>query len=388
MRGFVSTILSLSLALSLALSLVGTCIGLAAQPAFSQTSPQAGVSLLDQHRAKANENVVTIISGNPNGGYLTIAHDIAAVVDDGDDLRVLPIVGRGAVGNVRDVLFLKGVDMGLVNTVTLNNFKRSHALGRHVAQQVVYITRLFEDEFHVLARPEIKELKDLDGKEVNYSDSGSGAQLSAQLMFAGFGIKPKEVNMGQADAIEKMKRGEVFATVCTCLKPLRPYQAVPKELGFRLLPIPLDGPMLDDYVPATFTSADYPNLVPEGTAVEAVAVPTSLIAYNWPANHERYRRIARFVDAFFGKFEAFHKAPRHPRWKAVNLTAELKGWTRLKAAQEWLDKVPAQRSVPSASPGIDTVLARAQAARAAPASLVEQERLFQQFLEWSRQQGK
>jgi uncharacterized protein len=366
------------------LGLAAAFTGAAAGTALCQNA-QVGLSLLDQYRGKANENTVSIISGNPNGGYLTIAHDIAAVVDDGDDLRVLPIVGRGAVGNVRDVLFLKGVDMGLVNTVTLNNFKKSHALGRYVSQQIVYITRLFEDEFHILARPEIKELKDLDGKAVNYSDAGSGAQLSAQLMFAGFGIKPKEVNMGQADAIEKMKRGEVFATVCTCLKPLRPYQAVPKELGFRLLPIPLEGPMVEDYVPATFTHADYPNLVPEGTTVDVVAVPTSLVAYNWPHNHERYRRIAKFVDAFFGKFEQFHKAPRHPRWKAVNLAAELKGWTRLKAAQDWLDRAPAQRPGPR---GIDTVLARRQAARAAPDSPAEQERLFQQFLEWSKNQVK
>ena len=254
------------------------------KPALSQGFPAStGSRTLDLERVKANENVVSIISGNPNGGYLTIAHDIAAVVDDGDDVRVLPIVGKGAVGNMRDVLFLKGVDMGLVNTVTLNNYKRNQALGRYVSQQVVYITRLFEDEFHLLVRPEINELKDLEGKEVNFSDAGSGAQLSAQLMFAGFGVKPKEANMGQADAIEKMKRGEMFGTICTCLKPLRPYQGVPKELGFKLLPIPLEGPMLEDYVPATFTSADYPNLIPQGATVETVAVPTALVAYNWPA---------------------------------------------------------------------------------------------------------
>ena len=371
------------------LLMIGLLLTLGLNPALSQGFPAStGSRTLDLERVKANENVVSIISGNPNGGYLTIAHDIAAVVDDGDDVRVLPIVGKGAVGNMRDVLFLKGVDMGLVNTVTLNNYKRNQALGRYVSQQVVYITRLFEDEFHLLVRPEINELKDLEGKEVNFSDAGSGAQLSAQLMFAGFGVKPKEANMGQADAIEKMKRGEMFGTICTCLKPLRPYQGVSKDLGFKLLPIPLEGPMLEDYVPATFTSADYPNLIPQGATVETVAVPTALVAYNWPQNHDRYRRIAKFVDAFFGKFDQFHNAPRHVRWKAVNLAAELKGWTRLKAAQDWLDRVPAQRLPPSASPGIDTVLARTQAARAAPGRPAEQERLFQQFMEWSKAQKK
>jgi TRAP-type uncharacterized transport system substrate-binding protein len=355
-------------------------------PALSQSFPQQakGSSLLDQIRQQTNENVTTIISGNPNGGYLRIAYDISAVVDQGNELRVLPIVGRGAVQNIRDILFLKGVDMGLANTVSLSQFRRSDELGRHVSRQIVYITRLFEDEFHLIVRPEINSLKDLDGKPVNYSDAGSGAQLSAQLMFKGFGIVPKEVNMGQADAIEKMKRGEVFGTLCTCLKPLPPYKAVPKDLGFKLLHIPLEGPMLEDYVPTTFTHEDYPNLVPEGTRVETVAIPTALIAYNWPTDHERYRRIAKFTESFFSKLQDFHKPPRHPRWKNVNLSAELKGWTRLKAAQDWLDRVPTAQS----GAGIDTVLARAQAARAAPGSPAEQERLFKEFIEWSKRHGR
>ena len=97
-----------------------------AVPALAQGAPQnKGSALLDQIRLETNENVTSIVSGNPNGGYLRIAYDIATVVDDGDELRVLPIVGMGAVGNIRDVLFLKGVDMGLANTVTLSHYKKN-----------------------------------------------------------------------------------------------------------------------------------------------------------------------------------------------------------------------------------------------------------------------
>jgi TRAP-type uncharacterized transport system substrate-binding protein len=368
----------------LSVPLVLAFVTATAGPALCQSRPAAKESILDQYRQQTNENVVTIVSGNPNGGYLRIAYDISAVLDNGNELRVLPIVGKGAIQNIRDILFLKGVDMGLANTVAMSQFKHNDELGRYVSQQIVYITRLFEDEFHLLVRPEINSLKDLDGKAVNYSDSGSGAELAATLMFKGFHISPRKVNMGQADAIEKMKHGEVFGTVCTCLAPLAPYRAVTKESGLKLLPIPLEGPMVEDYVPAKFTHALYPNLVPEGTSVETVAVPTALIAYNWPAGHERYRRLARFTEAFFSNLEKFHHAPRNPQWKNVNLSAELKGWTRFKPAQDWLDRAAAR----AGSPGIDTVLARGQAARAAPGSPAEQERLFQQFLEWSRQRGR
>ena len=182
-RRFSSYVIRVALALPLAglLTFAGSPPdSLAQQPA--QKGPRLGP--IEHMRAQINENVVTIISGNPNGGYLGIAYDIAAVTDDGDNLRVLPIVGKGAAQNVRDILFLRGIDMGLVNTVTLSHFKEDPQLGEHVARNMVYITRLFEDELHVLARPEIKTLKDLEGKAVNFSDAGSGAQLAAQRMFA------------------------------------------------------------------------------------------------------------------------------------------------------------------------------------------------------------
>src|SRR5262245_11501222 len=85
-----------------------------AGPALAQTPQQnRGSTLLDQIRQETNENTTSIVSGNPNGGYLRIAYDIATVVDDGNKMRVLPIVGMGAVQNIRDILFLKGVDMEL-----------------------------------------------------------------------------------------------------------------------------------------------------------------------------------------------------------------------------------------------------------------------------------
>jgi hypothetical protein len=37
---------------------------------------------------------------------------------------------------------------------------------------------------------------------------------------------------------------------------------------------------------------------------------------------------------------------------------------------------------------VDPVLAKLQAARAAPGDAAEQERLFQKFLEWSKTQGR
>jgi TRAP transporter TAXI family solute receptor len=351
-------------------------------------------------KERINENTVSIISGNPNGGYLGIAYDISAAFDDGDNLRILPIVGKGAVQNLRDIVHLRGVDMGLVNTVTLSAIKESGELGADLTDRVAYITRLFEDELHLLAVPGVADFKDLAGKRINFSDAGSGAQLAARRIFKQFKMDVKEFNMGQADAIEMMKRGELDATFCTCLKPLRPYQAVKQELGFKLLSVPYESFLQDDYLPITMNHEDYPNLIPKDTKVETIAVPTVLAVFNWAPGHDRHRKLTKFIDTFFTNFEKLHRAPRHPRWKNVNVASTLPGWQRFSAAQEWLDRRAEQAKVSEAATlkataptaasqsAVDPVLARAQAARAAPGDPQQQEKLFQQFLEWSRTQTK
>jgi hypothetical protein len=104
-------------------------------------------------------------------------------------------------------------------------------------------------------------------------------------------------------------------------------------------------------------------------------VGSVLAVYNWPRNTDRYRRVAHFIDAFFTKSAEFRKPARHPKWKETNLTATLKGWTRFPAAEEWLAnnaEKPVAVSDGTSKPGHYN-----------PA---EQERLFRQFLEWSKSQ--
>ena len=150
---------------------------------------------------RLNANTVYVISGNLNATYISIAYDLSAVLDDGDNLRVLPVIGKGGGQNIKDVRFLKGVDVGITQAPLLKLFQKNNAIGP-LQDQIVYIARLFNEEMHVVVRAEsgIKSIKDLNGKKVNFSDIGSGTQLSTRDVFSRLGIKATEVNMGQADA--------------------------------------------------------------------------------------------------------------------------------------------------------------------------------------------
>src|SRR5271169_5345138 len=169
---------------------------------------------------RLNANTIAIVSGNPNATYLTIAYDMSDVLDDGDNFRILPVIGKGGGQNIRDVRFLKDVDIGITQSILLTKYRESGEIG-NIDDKIVYITKLFNEEMHVVtpSGSGIKSIAELNGKKVNFSDIGSGSQLSGRDVFKRLGIAPVEVNIGQADALEKLKTGELAATILIAGKP-------------------------------------------------------------------------------------------------------------------------------------------------------------------------
>lgn len=286
--------------------------------------------------AQANANTVGVISGGISGTYVQIAADLANVLDDGDRLRVLPILGKGSLQNIADILYLRGVDIGIVQSDALAYAARQH-LFPGVGHSIQYITKLYEEEVHVLARKDIHQLSDLAGKKVNVDVAGSGTAMTASLILDSLNIKPELVNDDQSLALEKLKRGDIAALFYVVGKPARLFSGLGADSDLHFVPIPLSPALIETYLPSRFEHAQYPNLIPEGAPVDTVAVGAVMAVYAWPPGSERYRRVENFVRAFFNNFQKFLAPARHPKWKEVNLAAKVPGWRRFPAAQQWLD---------------------------------------------------
>src|SRR4051794_4581564 len=362
---------------------------LLSQPALAQNrsgAPLPNKPALGPLGERINSNTIAIISGNLNATYVTIAYDLSAVLDHGDQFRVLPVIGKGGGQNIKDVRFLKGVDLGITQSNLLPYFKRTNEIGQ-IDDKIVYIAKLFNEEMHQIARADsgVHSLQDLAGKKVNFSDEGSGTQLSTRDIFEKLGIKPVEVNMGQGDAFEALKRGEIAATILIAGKPTGSTAKLKAADGFRLLPVAYDKPLQVDYLPTALTNADYPGLIAPGQKVDTVAVSAVLIAFNWPKNTDRYRRIQRFVDAFFPRLDEFQKAPRHPKWREANLAAVLPGWKRFEGADEWLAR--REKGASSERDQFGAFLAQRGPAPVAQTT-EDRDRLFQEFLTWSKVQRR
>jgi TRAP transporter TAXI family solute receptor len=304
---------------------------LAAPRAMAQgTVPQGAApspAALGAMSQRANAGTVGVISGGVDGTYVRIAADLAAVLDSGDELRVLPIIGRGSVQNIADIMFLRGVDIGIVQSDVLA-FAQRQRLFPGVTQLVHYIAKLYDEEFHLLARPGISRVEDLAGQRVNVDNRASGTAMTASLVFEGLGLRVETVNDPQDLALERLRRGEIAAMAFVAGQPARIFSAVPPDSGLRFLEVPLTPALLDTYLPSRLVAERYPNLVPAGGAVDTLAVGAVMAVYAWSPGTERHRKVARFVEAFFTRFEEFQRPPRHAKWREVNLAAQVPGWTR------------------------------------------------------------
>jgi TRAP-type uncharacterized transport system substrate-binding protein len=292
------------------------------------------------------------------------------------------------VRNIQDIVGLRGVDVGIVQSDVLT-FAQRDQLIPGVAKQIQYITKLYDEEVHLLARPEITAIQDLAGKKVNMDVAGSGTAMTAQLVFDGLQVAVTPTNYDQVTALDKLKSGEIVAMVYVTGQPARLFSEIDPATGLHFLAVPMNEALLNIYLPSTIGHAAYPRLVPLGGDVDTVAVGAVMAVYGWPVGSERYPRVARFTTDFFDKFSEFKKAPRHPKWKDVNLAAEIPGWTRFPAAQDWLNRHSTSTAPESLRNKFEAFLPRSDTDKTAPSntdktapSEAERDQLFQRFLDW------
>lgn len=333
------------LALSFLLFLVSLTVPL--RPVLAQNQkPSVGTASYDEKKRQANDIAVTVVVSGISCTCARFAEDIRNVVNDlgPEGIRVLPVLGVGGLQNANDVLFLKNIDMGVVDEDNLRLLKKKDpSLYANIEQRIQYITKLYNSEFHVLARNDVKSYDDLRGKKVNFNLKDSQTEVSADAIFNSLNIPVQRTYYDNDEALKRLKSGDVSAMIILTGAPQVTMSKVKMEDGLHFLPLDqasLPNHNLRDisanYLPAELTHEMYPNLIPEGATVPTIANRALLVAYTWPENSPRYKRIAKFVDAFFSKIDQFDNASRHPKWREVNLAADMPGWMRFKPAADWL----------------------------------------------------
>jgi TRAP-type uncharacterized transport system substrate-binding protein len=230
---------------------------------------------------------------------------------------------------------LRGVDTAIINSDALEEYKVQVP---EIQRRITYLLSLFPSELHIFVRPEIQSLQDLAGKKVNFNTQGTAAAYSGPLIFSRLGINSENMFIPHQLALEQMRKGEIAAVVFITSKPVDAFVRGRWDAGYKFLPVKYDSKFEDYYLPAVLEPSEYPGLIKPDERVATIAVPTVLVAFNWPVNSNRYKRVARLVDSLFSRIDRLQAPGFDPKWKSINLAATVPSLTRFPAAQEWLDR--------------------------------------------------
>jgi uncharacterized protein len=338
---------------------------------------------------KVNRGVVSIVTGRVDSTAARLAADLADVLDDGATRRLLPILGKGTLQNVTDLRLLRGIDLAVLQVDVLADLRDRKVPIEH---SFTYVTTLSNEELHLLAGEPVSSINDLAGKRVNVGVPGSGTAVTVANVFQRLNIPVEATTFDQATALEKLKAGEIAAVAVVAGKPAPTFSTDALAPGLHFLSVPRSDALGPMYVAASLTNADYPKLVRPTQPIETIAVGTILAAANLPPDSERYRNMANLVDAFFTQFDKLREPARHPKWREVDIRADMPGFRRFPPAEAWLKRNPAETPAVAENQVKEIFIRfleeRSKLSGGVPLSPQRKEELYTQFQRWQQQRPR
>src|ERR1700735_4179284 len=181
-------------------------------------------------RGRKNQWTVGIVGGLLSGSYMRFADEMAAPLNDGDDLRILPIVSYGAASNLDDLLYLEGVDAAVTQSDVFEYF-RTQRKTPNLDKRVNYVIRLPISDLPIRAPNDVQSLEDLRGKKVNFGPAGTGASLTGTIVFQRLGINVQQVMVDPSSALQNLQSGEIDAIARVIPKPVDFFSKIPPNSG-------------------------------------------------------------------------------------------------------------------------------------------------------------
>ena len=341
-------------------------------------------SAFAQQAAAVNRGVVELETTGSDGISVRIAEDLARLIDDGATRRLVPVVGKNSLQNIIDLRYLRGIDLAIVQADVLDDVKTRQVVSG--INSLTYITKLYNEEFHLLARPGVRTVADLAGQKVAVDLPGSGTDITASRLFDQLKLSVTLIHDAPQVALERLRRGDIAAIAFVTGKPAPLFIGQTAEDGLHFLPVQLNGWQNTAYAPTRLTSADYPGLVKPDQPIDTIAVGTILLAADLRQLPDRYNNVANFIDIFFTGFQSLLESGYHPKWGEINLATDIPTLRRYDSAALWLQRNAQANSIQDPSKLRDMfarfIDERRQATGATPMTDSEKAALFQQFQAW------
>lgn len=307
----------------------------------------------------ANRGRIGLISGGARGTYIRVADDIRRAIEGdalGEGLRVIPMVGRGSVQNIEDMLYLQNTDVGLVQADVLELFRRVNAqTGRYadVLERISYLAPVYNEEIHIVCRRGAcgQFFGDVtDGVVLNLGQRGSGSALTGQIIATQLGFAEENFRfLAPSDALAVLRdpdatgERDLDGMIYVAGKPVSLFTDVLAEDGLELVELSSPPPDLDVYQPGLIDEDDaYTGLLGARAFVRTLAVPAVLAVYGGsyrnPERRENLRRFSRALVTSAPELNSGANARYHAKWAGWDPSKTVEGWRRHELMAEALSE--------------------------------------------------
>ena len=287
---------------------------------------------------KLNQSTIGLLASEPSLAENVL--EIANTMDHTDGLRVLPMIGRGSLQSINDLLFLRGVDVALLSSDSLAFVKKNN-LYEEESAKIAYLAKLANVNVIILARKEIASIENLEGKRVAAGPANSDEFVAAELIFGSLGTSYERVPTTGKNSLKALLDGRIDAAVLTGPDSGLLLDSIKTNSGLHILSLSLPDDLTEAYSPAILSHTDFPNLIAEGSAVETVAPALILAVFNWPERSERYYKLMKFNQALLSTYFASRN-----KEQSTNFSAAVPGWKQYLTAKELMGaKKPSQQSL-------------------------------------------
>ena len=292
----------------------------------------------DARILKLNQGTVGLLASEP--GLAANVLEIANAMDHTDGLRVLPIIGRGSLQSLNDLLFLRGVDVALLSSDSLAYVKQNN-LYKGETGKLAYVAKLANLNVIILARKEIGVIEDLPGMRIATGPANSDEFVASELVFGALGTNYERVPTTGKNSLAALLDERIDAAVFTGSDSYSVLNSIKATSGLHILSLSLPESLSEVYSPAILSHEDFPNFIAEGTAVETIASALILAVFDWPDRTERFYKLRKFNKALLSTYLATRNTEQ-----STNFSAAVPGWKQYLTAKDLMGATkPAQDSL-------------------------------------------
>jgi TRAP-type uncharacterized transport system substrate-binding protein len=301
---------------------IAAAIGLLASPACAQgPNPRAEVR-------KGLVSVLTDGIADPDSRATRAINQLAAYASHMANVRVMPISGHGGAANVRDLLYLRGVDFAVVNSDVLA-FLDLTGQYPDARRRVRYVSHLFDQKVFLLVRNDIKTMEDLRGRRLVVMSEDSPGRVTAKTLF---GLRKIDIAVDEAGpgaVLDDTGLGKYDGALLLSDELARVQLGAGMRQEFHLLPISMTPELQKAYRSAVIKAQEAAGFSLAAN-VETVTVSTLLVVFNWAPSQGRYTDVTNFITAFFQNLKGLRQTPSSV-WRQADIVAQSPGWSRFPA---------------------------------------------------------